>query len=90
MSESTTQPSVDALEAEIRERRDHLSTTIDELITRVSPKELVRREVEDLQIRFAELTRTPDGQVRTELVAAALTAVAVVFIGVGLLRRSRG
>jgi hypothetical protein len=89
MSETTSAPSVEALEAEIAERRTHLSATIDELVTRVSPKELVRREVEDVQLRIAQFTRTPDGQVRTELVATALTAVAVVFIGVGLLRRNR-
>ncbi len=83
-------PEVAALEAELAERRAHLSTTIDELVTRLSPKEIIRREVESVRIRVAEATHTPDGQLRTELVAAVLGAVSVVFVGAGLLRRSRG
>lgn len=82
--------SVGQLQAEIAERRDHLSTTIDELVTRLSPREIVRREVESVQIRVAQVTRTPDGQVRSELVASALASLAVVLIGVGLIRRRRG
>ena len=82
-------PEVAALEAELTERRTHLSTTIDELVTRLSPKEIVRREVESVKIRVAEATRTPDGQIRTELVAAVLGAVSLVLVGAGLLRRNR-
>ena len=82
-------PEVAALESELNERRTHLSTTIDELVTRLSPKEIVRREVESVKIRVAEATRTPDGQIRTELVAAVLGAVSVVLVGAGLLRRNR-
>ena len=80
---------VAALESELNERRTHLSTTIDELVTRLSPKEIVRREVESVKIRVAEATRTPDGQIRTELVAAVLGAVSLVLVGAGLLRRNR-
>jgi hypothetical protein len=83
-------PEVAALEAELAERRAHLSTTIDELVTRLSPKEIIRREVESVKIRVAERTHTPDGQLRTELVAAVLGAVSVALVGAGLLRRSRG
>jgi len=83
-------PEVAALEAELAERRAHLSTTIDELVTRLSPKEIIRREVESVRIKVAEATHTPDGQLRTELVAAVLGAVSLVFVGAGLLRRSRG
>jgi hypothetical protein len=82
-------PDVAALEAELVERRAHLSTTIDELVTRLSPKEILRREVESVRIRVAEATRTPDGQVRSELVAAVLAATSVALVGVGLLRRRR-
>ena len=83
-------PEVAALEAELAERRVHLSTTIDELVTRLSPKEIIRREVEAVKIKVAETTHTPDGQLRRELVAAVLGAVSVVLVGAGLLRRSRG
>jgi hypothetical protein len=82
-------PQVAQLEAELAERRAHLSTTVDELVTRLMPREILRREVEAVRIKVAEKTLTPDGQVRSELVAAVLGAASVVLIGVGLLRRSR-
>jgi hypothetical protein len=82
-------PQVVQLEAELAERRAHLSTTVDELVTRLMPREILRREVEAVRIKVAEKTHTPDGQVRSELVAAVLGAASVVLIGVGLLRRSR-
>jgi hypothetical protein len=82
-------PEVAALEAELVERRAHLSRTVDELVTRLSPKEIVRREVESVRIRVAEATRTPDGQVRSELVATVLAAASVALVGIGLLRRHR-
>jgi hypothetical protein len=82
-------PEVSALEAELGQRRAHLSTTIDELVTRLSPKEIVRREVESVKIRVAEATHTPDGRIRTELVAAVLAAASAVLVGAGLLRRNR-
>jgi len=82
-------PEVAAMEAELAERRAHLSSTIDELVTRLSPKEIVRREVESVRIRIAQSTRTPDGEIRSELFAAVLGATAVVLLGAGLLRRNR-
>jgi hypothetical protein len=82
-------PQVVQLEAELAERRAHLSTTVDELVTRLMPREILRREVEAVRIKVAEKTHTPDGQVRSELIAAVLGATSVVLIGVGLLRRSR-
>jgi len=39
-------PQVVQLEAELAERRAHLSTTVDELVTRLMPREILRREVE--------------------------------------------
>ena len=83
-------PSVAELEAQLTERREHLSTTIDELVTRLSPKEILRREVDDVRIRVASVTHTPDGQLRTEMIASVLGTVAVVLLGAGLLRRRRG
>ncbi|HEU5000761.1 MAG TPA: DUF3618 domain-containing protein [Lapillicoccus sp.] len=83
-------PEVAAMEAELAERRAHLSTTIDELVTRLSPKEIIRREVESVWIKVAQATRTPDGEIRSELVSAVLGATAVILVGAGLLRRNRG
>ena len=82
-------PEVLKLEAELAERRAHLSTTVDELVTRLMPREILRREVESLRIKVAQTTRTPDGQIRSELVAAVLGATSAVLIGVALLRRGR-
>jgi Protein of unknown function (DUF3618) len=82
-------PEVLRLEAELSDRRVHLSTTVDELVTRLMPREILRREVEAMRIRVAQTTHTPDGRIRSELVAAVLGATSVVLIGVALLRRSR-
>jgi hypothetical protein len=82
-------PQVLQLEAELAERRTHLSSTVDELVTRLMPREILRREVEAVRIKVAQTTHTPDGQIRSELVAAVLGATSVVLIGVALLRRSR-
>ena len=43
-----------------------------------------------MRIKVAQSTRTPDGQIRSELVAAVLGATAVFLLGAGLLRRNRG
>ncbi len=89
MSNSTPAPTLEELEVEIADRRAHLSTTIDELVTRISPTEIARREVEGLRLRIVAATRAPDGQLRPELVAGALGTVSVVLLGAGLLRRYR-
>ncbi len=86
---SAPAPTVEELEAELAERRVHLSTTIDELITRVSPAEIARREVESIRLRIMAKTHTPEGELRSELVAGALGAVSVLLIGTGLIRRYR-
>ena len=89
-ADAAAQPATIAeLEAELASRRAHLGTTIDELVTRLSPKEILRREVEGARIRVTEITRTPDGELRTELVAGVLAAVSVLFIGAGLAKRAR-
>jgi hypothetical protein len=82
-------PTVEQLEVELADRRAHLSTAIDELITRVSPAEIARREVESLRVRITAATHTSDGELRTDVLAAALGTVSVILIGVGLLRRYR-
>ncbi|MDF2146234.1 DUF3618 domain-containing protein [Knoellia sp. p5-6-4] len=89
MSESTQNRSVDQIEAEIVAARVRLAGTVDELQHRTSPKEVARRQVEGLKAKLVEATRTPDGQLRTERVAA-LAAAGVALIGLGVLRRRRG
>ena len=87
---SAPAPTVEELEAELAERRAHLSTAIDELVTRVCPAEIARREVESLRLRIAAVTHTPEGELRPELVAGALGLLSVVLLGAGLRRRYRG
>jgi hypothetical protein len=82
-------PQVLQLEAELAERRTHLSSTVDELVTRLMPREILRREVEAVRIKVAQTKHTPDGQIPCELVAAVHGATPVVLLGVALLRRSR-
>lgn len=78
-----------ALEAAIQDRRDHLAATIDELTTRAKPKEIARRAGADLQVKFRAMTHTPDGQLRTERLAAVGGAVAVLGAVMVLLRHRR-
>jgi hypothetical protein len=78
-----------ALEQAIQARRDHLSATIDELTARARPKEIARRGVAGAQRRFRALTHGPDGQLRTERLAAVAGAIAVLGGVLVLLRRRR-
>lgn len=83
-------PSIADLEVTLAQRRQHLSGTIDELVTRVTPREILRRQVEGARISLAAATRTPDGELRTERVAGVLGAASVVLLGAGLIRRQLG
>lgn len=88
MSDSqTSEASIAQIEAELAATRAHLATTVDELVTRGHPREILRRQVEAARLAFIDATRTPDGELRTERIAGALAAVATVLIGFGLLRR---
>ncbi len=78
-----------ALEKAIQERRDHLAATIDELTTRAKPKEIARRGAAEVERRIRTLTHGPDGQLRTERLAAVAGAIVVVG-GVLILLRRRG
>ena len=76
-----------ALEAQIQARRDHLAATIDELSARAAPKEIARRSLAGVQARLRNATHTPDGQLRTERIAAA--GAAVIALGTLILVRRR-
>ena len=70
-----------AIEAEIEVRRAHLAATVDELVVRAHPKQIARRGAQDAMARFRAATRTPDGQLRTERIAAvAAAALALVVL----------
>jgi hypothetical protein len=78
-----------ALERAIQDRRDHLAATIDELTARAKPKEIARRGAAGAQRRLLTLTHTPEGQLRTERLAAVAGAVAVLGGVLVFLRRRR-
>jgi hypothetical protein len=63
------------LEAQIEQTRAHLVGTVDELATRLQPKEIARRGKADLKAKVDAAIRTPDGSLRVERLAAAAAAV---------------
>ncbi|GAA3592524.1 hypothetical protein GCM10022223_04010 [Kineosporia mesophila] len=77
------------LELQIQARREHLAATIDELTTRAQPKEIARRSAAALSDRFQTVTHTPEGELRSERVAAVAGAF-VVIAGALIFIRGRG
>jgi hypothetical protein len=77
-----------ALEDLIAQRRADLTATIDELVTRAHPREIVRRSVADARGRVRAFATTQDGAVRVERLAAVAGAV-VAVVGLLLLLRTR-
>ncbi|HYN30282.1 MAG TPA: DUF3618 domain-containing protein [Dermatophilaceae bacterium] len=86
---SSTQPSITELEADIAARRDRLARTVDELTARAQPKAIMQRQKDSAKARFADVTTTPEGDLRVERIAAAVAVLAVVVV-LAVLRRRRG
>jgi hypothetical protein len=82
-------PSVEQIQADIEAARVRLAGTLDELAFRAQPKEILRREIEHAKARFAAATHDEHGELRTERIAAVLAVVAILAIGLGLVRRRR-
>ena len=80
------------IEAEIEATRVRLAGTVDELATRVQPKEIARRSAEDVKAKAYAATHTDDGRLRTERVAAVGAAAALLagLASLRVLRRRRG
>lgn len=70
-----------ALERDIEETRDHLATTIDQLLYRVHPKTIVSREVSSIKAHFVD---TATGRPRTDnilkVVGGAVGVVALFVV----------
>ena len=70
----------DSIESDIEETRQRLAATIDQLVTRTSPKNVVRREVAAVRGHFVD----PDGNPRTDnilkLAGGVAGFVAVVYL----------
>ncbi|RNI21323.1 DUF3618 domain-containing protein [Flexivirga caeni] len=78
------------IEADLAATRERLAGTIDELAFRAQPKELAKRQMEDVKLTLGGITHTPGGELNTQKLAMMLGGVSVVLLTVGLLRRSRG
>jgi hypothetical protein len=68
------------LEREIEARRARLAATVDELVFRAQPKEIARRASADAKAKFQAATTTPDGDLRTERIAAVAAAVLLLVV----------
>jgi hypothetical protein len=79
------------IEAEIEATRLRLAGTVDELTTRMQPKEIARRSAEDAKAKAYSATHTEDGKLRTERVAAVGAAAALLagLVSLRALRRRR-
>jgi len=78
------------IEADLAATRERLAGTIDELAFRAQPKELAKRQAEDVKLKVGGFTHTPDGELDTQKIAMVLGGVAAVLLTIGLIRRARG
>jgi hypothetical protein len=81
--------SIPALEADIAARRERLARTIDELAGRVTPQALLQQQKRQARARFVAATTTPEGDLRTERIAAIVLA-GVALIGAWIMLGRRG
>jgi hypothetical protein len=72
-----------AIESDIEATRDRLAATIDQLVNRTSPKNVVRREVASLKGVFV----APDGSPRTDNILKVAGGVAGFVAVVVLIRK---
>jgi hypothetical protein len=82
VSDPTTNPlgdDPDAIERDIEATRARLAETVDQLSVRVHPKTIVRRAGDDAGARLHDAAYTPDGQPRTERLAAVGAALAALI-----------
>jgi uncharacterized protein DUF3618 len=79
------------IEAEIEATRLRLAGTVDELSTRMQPKEIARRSAQDVKAKAYSATHSEDGSLRTERVAAVGVAAALLaaLATLRIVRRNR-
>ena len=87
-STGTPPPSIDALDAELTARRERLAATIDELVEKASPRNILQRQAEAAKARWADVATTPEGELRVERLAVVVAVVTVVG-GLVVYRRLR-
>lgn len=69
--------SPDELQAQVEEQREQLAGTIDALSSKLDVKAQAQAKVDDAKTRAQQLTMTPEGKPRPELLAAVAALVAV-------------
>lgn len=101
MADTKATRSTEEIEADLSASRDRLARAVDELAFRLSPDELKRRGMEKVDAQKAQLDAQKaqlkarlkataydeQGDIRLDLVAQALGAVAGVALTLGLARR---
>ncbi len=87
-SASTPPPSIATLDAELTARRERLAATIDELVEKASPRNILQRQAEAAKARWADVATTPEGELRVERLAVVVAVVTVVG-GLVVYRRLR-
>jgi Protein of unknown function (DUF3618) len=83
--EQPRQRTPDEIEQEMLEAAQRLSSRVDELVYRVSPRQIVRRGV----ARVQEKVVTPDGRPKAEIIGAAVGALVGLAVLVWWSRRRR-
>jgi hypothetical protein len=71
---------VSSLEREIEQTREHLGTTIDQLLYRSSPKTIVRREIASIRGFFVDASGSPRTENILKVVGGAAGVVALFVV----------
>jgi hypothetical protein len=72
--------STDSIEREMEETRDRLAFTIDQLVNRTSPKNVVRREVESVKGVFVDAQGNPRTENILKVAGGVVGFVAVLVL----------
>lgn len=76
--------SLSALEREIAETREHLATTIDQLLYRAHPKTIASREVSSIKAHYVD---SSTGQPRTDNILKTIGVVVGVVTVFAIVRK---
>jgi Protein of unknown function (DUF3618) len=78
------------IEADLAATRNRLAGTIDELAFRAQPKELAKRQTEEIKLAVHDATHTPDGELDTKKVGTIVGGLVAAVVLIALIRRARG
>lgn len=88
MADKKTTRSMKEIEADLAANRDRLAGTVDELVFRVSPAEVKRRQVVALKSKVDQAAYTPEGDLRLDRLAMVLGGISGGAILLGAARRT--